>query len=41
LTVADGKIRIASTVTDGYNGDARPEKPNLPKVARCDELARR
>ena len=40
LTVTQGKIRIASTVIDGYNGDARPEKPNAPKVARCDELAR-
>ena len=39
LTVADKNIRIASTVMDGYNGDATPEKPNAPKVARCDSNA--
>ncbi len=37
LTLANGKIGIASTVIHGYNGDARPEKPNAPKVARWDE----
>jgi hypothetical protein len=40
LTVAGGNIRIASTVVDGYNGDAKPEKPNAPKIARCEDLAR-
>ncbi len=40
LTVAEGSIRIGSTVIDGYNGDAKPEKPNAPKIAHCEDLAR-
>ena len=40
LTVTERNIRIASTVIEGYNGDARAEKPNAPKVARCEDLAR-
>jgi hypothetical protein len=40
LTVVGGTLRIASTVMDGYNGNAKPEKPNAPKIARCEDLAR-
>lgn len=39
LTVSGGSIRIASTVMAGYNGDVKLEKPNAPKIARCEDLA--